>query len=389
MIAQLNPAVRIIPPCDVTGEYWLVDNLLERRRYRLSPAAIAVLVAASRPQQCGELAQWFASADNRRSLGEWASLIESLRTRSLLVEASFVESDPDVCWLNSIRRDWSHFGWEEAAEYHVLSFDYPCIDYSEATAIPIDRARMKRYQSAEPDTCRFKLDYLDAPQIPLPDLREDLLTVTAQTVWGGRTEFAPIESDALARVLALTFGLTGTTVPVTNAAPLLHRSSPSGGARHPSEGYVVVRDIPGIESAWYHVTIQPLGLRKLENLPLDDPSLRQLFPETMDRCRFDARALVIITSVFERNMYRYREPRTFRTVHMDAGHLARTLSIAARSLGLSFGMFYCDNAAKIEQILRIDGMQEGYMVTVAVAGGAEHRARWALAADTQATEATS
>jgi len=374
MIAQLNPAVRLTPPSDVTGERWIADDLVGRRRYRLSAEAAAVLVAACRPQEREQLVQRLAAIGGTRSEDGWASLVDDLQGRSLIIDASVAAEDPEISWLTRIRRSWGRFGWHEAAEYHVATFDYPCVDYAQAGAMRADRDRMRRYQSAEPDTDRFKLDYLDRPETPLPEPNDEFPTGTARAVWGDGVEATHADADGLKAILSLTFGTTGMAYPVTDAAPLLLRSSPSGGARHPSEGYVVVRDLAGVEAGWYHVTMRPFGLRRLDGMPIDDAALRPLFPEAMGRCPFDPRVLIVITSVFERNMYRYREPRTFRTVHMDAGHLAATACIAARSLGLCWAMFPCDDGRAIEDVLGIDGMREGYMVTVAVSDGAAGRA---------------
>jgi SagB-type dehydrogenase family enzyme len=188
-------------------------------------------------------------------------------------------------------------------------------------------------------------------------------------VWGAPKPPADLDLAALSRIVSLTFGATGIIVPKTDSAPLLRRSSPSGGARNPSEGYLVVRDVPGLEPGWYHVTMKPFSLRRLDGLPTDEVALKRLFPNTLQRFPRHARALLLLTTFFERNMYRYREPRTFRTVHMDIGHLAGTVRIAARAEGLTAAVFYCDAATEIEQALGIDGMAEGYMLTVALADG--------------------
>jgi SagB-type dehydrogenase family enzyme len=135
---------------------------------------------------------------------------------------------------------------------------------------------------------------------------------------------------------------------------------------------VVVRDVPGVEAGVYHVTMEPFGLRRLDDGgPPDDEEIRRIFPETARRFSGDIRALVVITSFFERNMYRYREPRTFRTVHMDAGHIASTLRMSARAMGLSAGVYDRDAAADVERALGIQGMREGYLLTVAIADGVE------------------
>lgn len=373
MVVRLSPAVRIIPPSDVPGTDWIAEHLLQRRRYRLSTAAAAALVASSRPQDPERLIERLelmtrVLSDGVSLVANWEGVVETLKSRELIIDASLVQEDSGLAWLINLRRTWSRFGWHEAADYHTLSFDYPCVDYSQATAILIDRSRMRDYQADDPDIDRFKLDYLDRPEVGLPGPTAEMSTGTAHSVWNAAEAPRSVNGSTIETVISLAFGKTGSIVPRTNSAPLLRRSSPSGGARNPSEGYVIIREVPGIATGWYHVTMEPFGLRKLD-LPLDDEGLGRLFPNTLGRFPYRTKALVVITSVFERNMYRYREPRTFRTVHMDAGHIAGSLRLTARSLGLTAGIFYCDAATRIEEALGLDGMQEGYMLTVAIADG--------------------
>jgi SagB-type dehydrogenase family enzyme len=374
MIVSLNPAVRVTPPSNVTGDRWLAENLLERRRFTLSRLAAAVLVAAARPQSVEELAKQLAdSTTHPRPADYWLGVVEGLRERGLILDQAVLDTAPDLAWLVDVRRRWSVYGWHEAAEYHLLSFDYPCVDYSEAVAIITDRDRMRGYQADEADQDRCKFDYVDRPGTELPPLGPELIGTPAGAVWPGDTEPAAVGLDALSRTVSAAFGVTGYIVPKTNSAPLLRRSSPSGGGRNPTEGYVLVRDVEGLSPGWYHVTMKPFSLRRLDVPAPDEAALRRLFPNTAQRFPLDLRALVVLTTVFERNMYRYREPRTFRTVHMDAGHIAGTLRIAARSLGLTAAVFYCDAATEIEETLGLDGMAEGYMLTVALADGQRER----------------
>jgi SagB-type dehydrogenase family enzyme len=375
MNIRLNAGVRIVPPSEACA-HWAAENVLLRRRYKLSQEAAAVLVAACRQRQRDDLARQIAERDGKHRMAEfWAEIIDRLCRHELITSAAAADADPRVQWLLKLRRSWSQYGWHEAAEYHALAFDYPCLDYYEAAqAIAADRARMRGYQSVEPDSDRLKLAYADQPGAELPEPSADMATGTARSVWGeDRQTGAHLDTDGLAAVLSLAFGITGGYVPRTNSAPLIRRSSPSGGGRHPSEGYVVVRDIAGVESAWYHITMRPFSLRKLPGGQTDDSTLTRIFPDTIPRFPFDAKALVVVTSIFERNMYRYREPRTFRTVHMDAGHIAGSVRIAARALGFASGVFYCDAAERIEQVIGTDGMREGYMLTVAIGDGTKSR----------------
>ncbi len=371
MKVALNAAVRVIPPSAVT-DHWVADNLLERRRYRLSAEAAAMLVAACHPVDADDLAERVATNDgHRRAPRFWSSMADALCRSGLIVEHTVNQTDPRVAWLVRTREAWSRNGWHEAVEYHALTYDYPCMDYSEAaTAIATDQHLMRLFQSAEPDRDRMKLEYVDQPGVELPEPAPTMPTGPVRTLWEDPAEPQVLDADRLTTILSLTFGRTGVRLPRTDAAPLLRRSSPSGGGRHPSEGYVAVRDVPGIEPGWYHVTMQPFGLRRVDGPATDDRSLAATFRESVPRFPFPLRALVVLTSVFERNMYRYREPRTFRTVHMDAGHLAGTLRMAARSLGVTARVFYCDEAEQVERTLGLDGMREGYMLTLALADGA-------------------
>lgn len=166
-------------------------------------------------------------------------------------------------------------------------------------------------------------------------------------------------------IVSLTFGQIGTRNHITDSAPTLRRSSPSGGGRHPSEGYVAVEGVTGVPDGWYHITMDPFSLR---SVPAPEGGARSLAEALTCSANWDdrhPRAFVVVTSKFERNMYRYREPRTFRTVHMDAGHLAATARLVARSQGLD-ARIYSDVAAEVEAALGLNPMEEGYMATVAV-----------------------
>lgn len=383
MKVVLNAAVRLIPPSEVC-DHWRAENLLARRRYRLSPEAAAVLVAAGAPATRDDLAERVASNDGyRRTPRFWATIADALCRDQLIVTPSVNESHPRLRWLTGLREAWSRNGWHEAAEYHALTFDYPCLDYSEAAkALAADRQLMRDFQSREPDTDRVKMDYLDCAAVELPEPADDMPTGTVRALWEDAAGPEVLDFGRLAVILSLAFGSTGVRRPRTDAAPLLRRSSPSGGGRHPSEGYVLVCDVPGIAPGWYHVTMQPFSLRRLaglsaaslraDDLRADDlpaACLSATFGESAARFPYPIRAMLVLTSVFERNMYRYREPRTFRTVHMDAGHLAATVRMAARAVGVTARVYYNDDAERVEAALGLDGMREGYMLTVVLADG--------------------
>jgi len=88
--------------------------------------------------------------------------------------------------------------------------------------------------------------------------------------------------------------------------------------------------------------------------------------EGLYRASFKIKAVVILTSVFERNMFRYREPRTFRTIFLDAGHVAATVEIASRSLGINAYVQHGINDAWVENLLGLDSLREGVILGIAL-----------------------
>ncbi|MBM0236171.1 hypothetical protein JNW88_01785 [Micromonospora sp. ATA32] len=65
-------------------------------------------------------------------------------------------------------------------------------------------------------------------------------------------------------------------------------------------------------------------------------------------------AVVLYSSFFERNRYRYREPRTFRTVHMDVGHLMTTCEFLGRANGWRVEQIQHLNGPAVAAHLRVD-----------------------------------
>jgi SagB-type dehydrogenase family enzyme len=359
-----SPATRIWPPSRVTGDAWLAEHLLDRRRFRLQEPAVVALLSAFQIRATQELVRELSAALSFPEASAERTL-KALHTRRLLITPEQRMDDARLRWFLTLKRQWGRFGWDEAAEYHAVTLDYPCFDYARQ-GFSADRERMRAYNAEEPDTNRVKRDYVGLDGLALPDPKADLPTGSSRDVWVHRPGHRPVGREELSAILALTFGATGLYPARPPTAPFLHRSSPSGGARHPSESYVAVLSVDGLRPGWYHVTMAPFSLRLLPAAPLEDAEARQLFPDGYERAPFTPLALIVITSMFERNMYRYREPRTFRTVHMDAGHLAATACLVARSLGVPAVASYADAAQAIEERLGLDGMVEGYMATVGI-----------------------
>jgi SagB-type dehydrogenase family enzyme len=369
---QLSSAVRIIPPSFLSNGQWAVETFIGPKRWKVSVPAVMLLLASieagSRQAVLDRVASLtLAPRENLESL-----LTELERCGLVIVSSDASQANGDASICREIQQSWARANWSEAAEYHLSTLDYPFPDYS-TNGRQVDTERMRGYIAEEPDENRYKriADAVARVELPAPDASlcdVPLSAALRDYLDPDSAKDAPAIDDVVIRnVLAMTFCEVGMIKGGRWArAPMVRRTSPSGGGRHPSEAYLLVIDVPGLKQGWYHVDVASPQLSLMREAAFTDSELRELFPLGYGRAPFDVKCLVALTTIFERNMYRYREPRTFRTVHMDIGHLATTLGLTAAAHQIMSHVAYADDDEAIERSLGLDGLDEGYMLTVSL-----------------------
>jgi SagB-type dehydrogenase family enzyme len=163
---------------------------------------------------------------------------------------------------------------------------------------------------AQPDPFR---EFEGSPRIALP-LVADALTATFDEL---HNTIPPRQFtlDNIAALLELSFGLSAWK----QYGPDLWavRCNPSSGNLHPTEAYVVCKNIAGIENGIYHYISRDHALEKRCALEVSDASPRML---------------VGLTSIIWREAWKYGE-RAFRYCQLDTGHAIGALRYAAATLG--------------------------------------------------------
>ncbi|GGY61845.1 SagB/ThcOx family dehydrogenase [Pseudoduganella albidiflava] len=125
------------------------------------------------------------------------------------------------------------------------------------------------------------------------------------------------------------------------------RAAPSSGGLFPSELYLLARRIEGLAPGIYHYDAEGGRLASLGPLPGSDgvPSAA------------DADAAVVLTSVFHRTGYKYRE-RAWRYAVADGGHLLENLRVAAHAAGLHAALAQRFDERLLAGALAIDNQLE-------------------------------
>lgn len=276
------------------------------------------------------------------------------------VEKGVLVESESVAETEEAAQRWSEYGWNAALSYYLLTREYPFIDYSGGEGFDIDDERMEQY-AAEEDIPPIYKTYEDATSISLPPAEEIATTATIGDVLN-TPHLEPslsgdtIDRDVLSWLLYYSFGETG-SMSFPNQGRFLQKTSPSGGARHPTEAYLAVFDVDDVPAGIYHYSVRDHALERLRSGDIED-ELRDVIYELETEPAFEPAFVVMLTSVVERSMWRYREPRTYRVLLQDIGHVIETFKLActARELYTYFGHGFHDE--RLESLLGLDGLEE-------------------------------
>jgi SagB-type dehydrogenase family enzyme len=206
--------------------------------------------------------------------------------------------------------------------------------------------------------------YAKSRQIALPDaetIGEFPRVLIERQTWR-RFSRRPLDLHKLATLLGLSFGVQSWLhVKGLGRVPL--KTSPSGGARHPIEAYVLALRVRGLTRGLYHYHA---GRHRLELLRRG-ATARQLVKYLNGQWWFgDASAVVLMTAVFARTQWKYPAPRAYRIVLIDAGHICQTFCLVATWLGLAPFSTMALTDSRIEKDLGIDGVTESILYTAGV-----------------------
>jgi len=362
-----SPAIRIKPPSKLTKTKWQIEEFNSRKLFNIPEVAVALLIYCLLPKKKEQIVEECSSFHNLESC-EVIKLIDTLFQKNLLMHSSdkdrLQKTKTNSEYFDEQYPKWHEYNWGSAAEYHFFTYDYPFLDYSNnGKGWHIANQRMENYSEDDPDTNRIKMypeEYhrIECAQFFDANIDEILKALPQET--------SIINLDVISLLSAFGFSKTAEAPIRWKGIPLIRRTSPSGGSRHPTEGYLLALNIEGVEAGLYHIQSYPfclVSLKKSINLNF----VKNLFPEywLRDGNRTPS-AIFILTSIFERNMFRYREPRTFRTIHMDAGHIIATIELMSDHLNLNTTVSHQFDAKETEDLIGIDGISEGAITTIGI-----------------------
>jgi SagB-type dehydrogenase family enzyme len=284
---------------------------------------------------------------------------ESVATAVLqLIDAQLLLEPGSAGWKRDelVRSSWER--WLPEGGFHFMTKDTPFV--------PLEWSIEEKLKTLSPAPAppQFKtIRGAAAIRLPRQKIAKDAFF---ETLHARRThrQFAKgkVSLENVSQLLQTTWGVQGYFD--TNVfGKLPFKTSPSGGARHPGEVYLMALKVAGLEKGMYHYQARDNHLARLPAKV--SPRLASAY--CADQHYFgEAAALFIMTAVFARNMWKYGRARAYRVILLETGHLCQTFCLTATRLGLAPFSTAALKDSLIEKDLGIDGISESVLYVAGV-----------------------
>lgn len=332
--------------------YWNNDQLvLENYRTRVSIKADPLAV-----QLLGFFDRWRRPRELVREMPQYSPSSLRATVRQLTRCSFLLRESTSEAWQDAhLQKAWSN--WLPHGSFHFATRDVHFIWGHRRKKL------IKRYLKESRQPPFFK-SYRDVPKVILPRHSAgsgEFLRVLLARKTHRKFSGASLPLSAVSQLLFYTWGVMGYLS--TPFGRLPHKTSPSGGARHPSEVYLAALQVGGLPAGLYHYNSRSHSLECLRKGSMRDKAVQYCAGNPLVR---DAGALFLMTAVFSRSMWKYRFARAYRVVLLDAGHLCQTFCLTATWLGLAPFCTAALNDSLIETDLGLDGAIESALYVAAV-----------------------
>lgn len=330
------------------GEDLVLTNYLTGSAVSADPESVRILHL---------LNDWTNPADLFARLPEYSTRsiragLRELRDSSLVVIEGSAEAERDID-LATVWSDWLphgsfHFGTKD------LEFLAPG-ETEELFAGYLTESNQPSRWKSYPRSKRIAL-----PRVKLPESEFARVLLARKTHREFSGQKIPLET--ISRLLYYTWGVTG-WIEAPPFGNLFHKTSPSGGARHPGEVYLLPLRVAGLARGIYHYD----GLRhRLSRLGSFGSVNRIVEYAAGQDFLANSSALFIMTAVFPRVLWKYRFSRAYRIVLLDAGHLCQTFCLVATWLGLAPFCTAAFRDTALEKVIGVDGIRESALYIAGV-----------------------
>jgi SagB-type dehydrogenase family enzyme len=343
------------------GRHFVIEEFVRQRRITAMPLVTLLLDRFDRPGSIQTVAHSF----RQYSPASVAQEIRRLLGLGFLSRATGPRVDVAGAWRGCFAAGYYHFATSN-------------VQY------PTDEAGRQRYirerLQTGPQPSLFK-DYVGRPRVPLPDdgrAPADMALRVALSERRTVREFArrAVSFQDLTCMLFGTWGQTG-SVDTGLLGNLVLKTSPSAGARHPIECYLLAWNVEKLRPGLYHYSVRGNCLERMRGGDLRRSAVRMAAGQKwIERSAF----ICVMTAVTDRVFWKYPTSDAYRLFFLDAGHLAQTFVLLAAARGLGAFTTAAMDESTIQATLGLDGLSEFPVYLCGAGARPGHRASRAVSA---------
>jgi len=325
-----------------------IVNYLTRGTFAANPVVLEIMRFFSGPRTIRDAMLEF-TAYTPESVGE---AILKLIDAGLLLECDSPEWTRDELLASS----WK--AWLPAGGCHFLTKDAPYIGGDWTL-----EQKLQAMPSTPPPEPFKRIEGAESISLPSHARETDTFfqTLYARRTWREFSE-ASVSLESVSKLLQTTWGVQA-YIDTGHFGSLPLKTSPSGGARHPIEVYLMALSVKGLEPGLYHYDARDHALAQIS--PGATPQKARAYCADQPYVARSA-ALFIMTGVFARSIWKYRHARAYRVILLDAGHLGQTFCLTATRMGLAPFSTAALKDTLIEEDLGIDGITESVLYVTGV-----------------------
>src|SRR6266566_9501834 len=286
------------------------------------------LTVSAKPVACEVLdffEQWRTSKQAVTHFSDYSqssvcSTLKQLLKHGLLLRRDSCELAEDI----RIAKEWS--AWLPEGSFHFSTKDAVYVDRSNWS---FDRLKSVLPKTPQPKIFKTVTGVKKRlPSRTFPD--SEFIRVLMARKTHRRFSDQELKLETVSQLLSLVWGVNGYLYS-PRFGKLLQKTSPSAGARHPGEVYLMALRVKGLRQGLYHY--HP-ARHCLEAVNTNATRSKAFLYCARQNFAKNAGALFLMTAVFRRTMWKYHLARAYRVVLLDAGHLCQTFCLVATWLGL-------------------------------------------------------
>lgn len=269
-----------------------------------------------------------------------------------LSENLVIESDTAAFNIEKFKK-WSKYGWSEAAIYHEATADYPFIEMDKPEGVKEDENRMQTFVEDELPPSIYQSFPTIEHSTKLNKIAND---ISLKSMFASKKFKGLISIESLSFLFDICFG-ERSKMNFGCQGMFLHKTIPSGGARHPVEVFYISFSNGVLPQGVHHYNVEKNSLDLIKSGDFYDKSKVATF-DLFNKFNEKPSGLVVLTVMPERAMWRYREARSYRAILLDTGHALSALRMMTEKLGFNYYTYQKFRDIEICDIIGLDSAKQ-------------------------------